>query len=132
MFLNCRATLTEAKLTQKLRVKPNGINAIALAVGKKITQEDMVLKVCKRWYISKIGPILRAKCFLTFQNDPFKVKSGGMINMNNLKSRKPQVEDAYDVGIGTQFSAETNKRDEDEEMMKYAVLQYLVQFKNYE
>lgn len=29
------------------------------------------------------------------------------------------MEDAYDVGIGTQFSAETNKRDEDEEMMKY-------------
>lgn len=38
--------------------------------------------------------------------------------MKNLKSAKPQVEDAYDVGIGTQFSAETNKRDEDEEMMK--------------
>lgn len=42
--------------------------------------------------------------------------------MNNLKSRKPQVDDAYDVGIGTQFSAETNKRDEDEEMMKYVYL----------
>lgn len=54
-----------------------------------------------------------------FQNDPFKTKSGGMINMKNLKSGKVnQVEDAYDVGIGTQFSAETNKRDEDEEMMK--------------
>lgn len=43
-----------------------------------------------------------------------------MVNMKNLKSGKgqQQVEDAYDVGIGTQFSAETNKRDEDEEMMK--------------
>lgn len=42
-----------------------------------------------------------------------------MVNMQNLKSGKvPQVEDAYDVGIGTQFSAETNKHDEDEEMMK--------------
>lgn len=43
-----------------------------------------------------------------------------MINMNNLKSGKiqQQTDDAYDVGIGTQFSAETNKRDEDEEMMK--------------
>lgn len=40
--------------------------------------------------------------------------------MKNLKSGKvAPVEDAYDVGIGTQFSAETNKRDEDEEMMKY-------------
>lgn len=56
---------------------------------------------------------------LSLQNDPFKTKAGGMINMNTLKSRKaPLVEDAYDVGIGTQFSAETNKRDEDEEMMK--------------
>lgn len=53
------------------------------------------------------------------QSDPFKIKSGGMINMNNLKSGKVQQnDDAYDVGIGTQFSAETNKRDEDEEMMK--------------
>lgn len=37
--------------------------------------------------------------------------------MNALKSGQvTQVDDAYDVGIGTQFSAETNKRDEDEEM----------------
>ena len=53
------------------------------------------------------------------QDDPYKTKSGGMINMQNLKKGKVnQVEDPYDVGIGTQFSAETNKRDEDEEMMK--------------
>lgn len=43
-----------------------------------------------------------------------------MVNLNALKSGKAKnVDDAYDVGIGTQFSAETNKRDEDEEMMKY-------------
>ena len=43
-----------------------------------------------------------------------------MVNMQALKSGKlKKVEDAYDTGIGTQFSAETNKRDEDEEMMKY-------------
>lgn len=56
------------------------------------------------------------------QRDPFNTKSGGMINMHKLKSGKntiKPVEDPYDVGIGTQFSAETNKRDEDEEMMKY-------------
>lgn len=46
--------------------------------------------------------------------DPFKVKSGGMISMKNVSVKK--VDDAYDVGIGTQFSAETNKRDEDDEM----------------
>lgn len=42
-----------------------------------------------------------------------------MINMHALKKGVKPVEDSYDVGIGTQFSAETNKRDEDEEMMKY-------------
>lgn len=31
---------------------------------------------------------------------------------------KTTAEDPYDTSIGTQFSAETNKRDEDEEMMK--------------
>lgn len=40
--------------------------------------------------------------------------------MQALKTGKvKQVDDAYDTGIGTQFSVETNKRDEDEEMMKY-------------
>lgn len=42
-----------------------------------------------------------------------------MVNMHALKSGKMKpADDAYDTGIGTQFSAETNKRDEDEEMMK--------------
>lgn len=41
--------------------------------------------------------------------------------MEALKSGKIKCggDDAYDTGIGTQFSVETNKRDEDEEMMKY-------------
>lgn len=43
-----------------------------------------------------------------------------MVNMQALKNGKlKQVDDAYDTGIGTQFSVETNKRDEDEEMMKF-------------
>jgi hypothetical protein len=42
-----------------------------------------------------------------------------MVNMQALKSGKIKTnDDTYDTGIGTQFSAETNKRDEDEEMMK--------------
>lgn len=36
--------------------------------------------------------------------------------MKTLKSSKFKQDDAYDTGIGTQFNAETNKRDEDEEM----------------
>ncbi|KAL4713394.1 hypothetical protein ACJJTC_010379 [Scirpophaga incertulas] len=89
--------LEETKEIQKLRERPNGVSVIALATGQKTTIEDEI--TCK---------------------DPFKVKSGGMVNMQALKSGKVrQVDDAYDTGIGTQFSAETNKRDEDEEMMKY-------------
>lgn len=44
-----------------------------------------------------------------------------MINMQALKSGKLKTvtDDAYDTGIGTQFSAETNIGDTDEQMMKY-------------
>lgn len=82
---------------QKLRQRPNGINIVGLALGKKITiEEEITIK------------------------DPFKVASGGMVNMQALKTGKvKKVDDAYDTGIGTQFSVETNKRDEDEEMQKY-------------
>ncbi|KAI8440986.1 hypothetical protein MSG28_009263 [Choristoneura fumiferana] len=91
------AKLEEAKELQKLRERPNGVSVISLATGQKMTIEEEI--TCK---------------------DPFKVKAGGMVNMQALKSGKmKQVDDAYDTGIGTQFSAETNKRDEDEEMMKY-------------
>lgn len=70
---------------------------MGLALGKKIApEEELAIK------------------------DPFNVKTGGLVNMKQLKSGKmKEADDAYDVGIGTQFSAETNKRDEDEEMMKY-------------
>lgn len=50
------------------------------------------------------------------QRDRFKVKTGGLIDMNSIKEGVSNVDDAYDTGIGTQFSAETNKRDEDDEM----------------
>ncbi len=47
--------------------------------------------------------------------------------MNALKTGQvTQVDDAYDTGIGTQFSAETNKRDEDEEMYKYYPFIFLI------
>lgn len=91
----CRQTLEEMKTIQKLRSRPNGVNIVGLALGRKITEEEEDINI----------------------TDPFKTKSGGMVNMKNLKSGKvKKVDDAYDTGIGTQFSAETNKRDEDEEM----------------
>lgn len=89
--------LHEMKERQKLRNRQNGVSLMGLALGKKVTIEEEITT-----------------------KDPFNVKSGGMINMHALKSGKIKAsEDAYDVNIGTQFSAETNKRDEDEEMMKY-------------
>lgn len=44
-----------------------------------------------------------------------------MIDMDALRKGSFQAnkDDAYDTGIGTQFSAETNTRDEDAEMLKY-------------
>ncbi|XP_047538888.1 telomere length and silencing protein 1 homolog [Vanessa atalanta] len=91
------ARLQEAKEIQKLRERPNGVSIVALATGQKTSLVEEV--TCK---------------------DPYNIKAGGMVNMQALKSGKvKQVDDAYDTGIGTQFSAETNKRDEDEEMMKY-------------
>ncbi|XP_059613853.1 splicing factor C9orf78 [Phlebotomus argentipes] len=93
--LNCK--LEEMKERQRLRSRPHGVSLVGLAIGKKTSmEEDLTVK------------------------DPFNVKTGGMVNMKALKAGKVKtVDDAYDTGIGTQFSAETNKRDEDEEMMKY-------------
>ena len=41
-----------------------------------------------------------------------------MADMKSIKSGKANssVDDAYETGIGTQFSVETNTRDEDAEM----------------
>ncbi|KAL1456302.1 hypothetical protein WDU94_001044 [Cyamophila willieti] len=89
--------LEEMKNLQKMRQRPNGVSIMSLTVGEKIREEEELLV-----------------------KDPFKIKSGGLVNMSALKSGQvKKVDDAYDTGIGTQFSAETNKRDEDEEMMKY-------------
>ncbi|XP_057334977.1 splicing factor C9orf78 [Microplitis mediator] len=87
--------IEETKIIQKLREKPNGVDVRGLALGDRVTGDG-------------VGN----------SSDPFKVKSGGMVSLSNLKNLKAK-DDAYDTGIGTQFNAETNKRDEDEEMVKY-------------
>jgi len=88
--------LQETKELQKLRLRPHGVSADALAIGRHIVEEEVTV------------------------NDPFK-NTGGMADMKIIKSGKyaTNVDDAYDTGIGTQFSVETNTRDEDAEMMKY-------------
>lgn len=81
------AKLEETKEKQKLRNRSNGVNAVSLALGKKVTLEEEVAA-----------------------KDPFKSQSGGMVNMQAIKAgkMKTQDDDAYTTGIGTQFSAETN------------------------
>lgn len=92
-----RTKIEEMRDLQKLRLKPNGINVVGLALGKKFKVEEEVTA-----------------------NGLFNTKSGGMVNMQSVKTSNVKiVDDAYDTGIGTQFSAETNIRDQDEEMMKY-------------
>nr|CAG4641261.1 EOG090X0F7F [Eulimnadia texana] len=90
------STLEETKELQRLRQRPHGVSAVALALGKKVTVEEEILV-----------------------KDPFKISTGGMVDMKTIKMGKPDEDDAYATGIGTQFSAETNARDEDAEMMKY-------------
>ncbi|XP_033223521.1 telomere length and silencing protein 1 homolog [Belonocnema kinseyi] len=90
-----REKLEELKTIQKLRERAAGVKIDGDYSGSKTISEDST-------------------------SDPFNIKAGGMVNMSALKNAKLQkANDAYDTGIGTQFNAETNKRDEDEDMVKY-------------
>ncbi|OXA52155.1 telomere length and silencing protein 1 homolog [Folsomia candida] len=98
------ADLTEKvelyKELRKLREKKSGTSHVTLALGKKTNMEEEII---------------------TSNTDPFKSGTGGMVDMAALNSGKYSMDtdDAYATGIGTQFSAETNTRDEDAEMLKY-------------
>lgn len=86
--------LEESKELRKYRRRQGGVSAEGLLKGEK---------TCK-----KEGA----------DDDPFKTKTGGMLELSQVKNAK-KTDDAYDTGIGTSFSAETNRRDEDAEMQKY-------------
>uniref|UniRef100_F6PG42 Chromosome 9 open reading frame 78 n=1 Tax=Monodelphis domestica TaxID=13616 RepID=F6PG42_MONDO len=91
-----RLKLEETKEVQSLRRRPNGVSAVALLVGEKVQEET------------------------TLVDDPFKIKAGGMVDMKKLKERnKDRINEEEDLNLGTSFSAETNRRDEDADMMKY-------------
>ncbi|XP_020293844.1 uncharacterized protein C9orf78 [Pseudomyrmex gracilis] len=91
--MSVREKVEEMKIIQKLREKPPGVDVVGLALGDNVASDVIT-------------------------SDPFDMKTGGMVNMAALKNIKHK-NDAYETGIGTQFNAETNKRDEDEEMVKY-------------
>ncbi|KAJ8038698.1 Telomere length and silencing protein 1-like [Holothuria leucospilota] len=95
-----RAKIEETKEAQKFRERQKGVSAVTLALGKKLSKEDEIVN-----------------------NDPFKLKTGGLINMKDIKDRN---RDRTDEGLnrdvsnmGSTFAAETNQRDEEAEMMKY-------------
>ncbi|MEE6505528.1 hypothetical protein FKM82_005550 [Ascaphus truei] len=91
-----RLKLEEAKEVQSLRRRPNGVSAAALLVGEKLEEDS------------------------TLVDDPYNIKSGGMVDMKKLKDHgKDRLGEEEDLNLGTSFSAETNRRDEDADMMKY-------------
>ncbi|XP_011872183.1 PREDICTED: uncharacterized protein C9orf78 homolog isoform X2 [Vollenhovia emeryi] len=92
--VSLREKVEEMKIIRKLRERPAGVDVVGLALGESVASDVMT-------------------------SDPFNMKTGGMVNMAALKNTKHKPTDAYETGIGTQFNAETNKRDEDEEMVKY-------------
>lgn len=115
-----RTKLEESKEIRKYRKRHGGINAEDLLVGKSKdkSENNDVINIFLTFVRMKLNFI---KFFL--QDDPYKTKSGGMVDVNALKNA-PKMDDAYDTGIGTSFSAETNRRDEDAEMQVMYVYVY--------
>nr|ACQ57912.1 C9orf78 [Anoplopoma fimbria] len=94
--IEVRSKLEEAKELQSLRKRQTGVSVTALLVGEKLPPEDEI------------------------DNDPFKLKTGGVVDMKKAKDRnRDMTEEETDLNLGTSFSAETNRRDEDADMMKY-------------
>ena len=59
--------------------------------------------------------------FLFLQpNDPYKYKSGGLVEMNTTKQQQQRNRSTKDLSaINDNFARETNTRDEDTEMQRY-------------
>nr|CAB3227263.1 uncharacterized protein C9orf78 homolog [Phallusia mammillata] len=93
--------LEATKELQKVRKRQMGVNAASLATGVKLTKADEMV----------------------MDNDPFKVKTGGLVSLRNVKDRNRDrtYEDVdRDVtNLGSTFSVETNRRDEDSELTAY-------------
>ncbi|KAK4472906.1 hypothetical protein MN116_004113 [Schistosoma mekongi] len=82
---------------QKLRKRPAGISLSALATGKEVPDVNLAIA-----------------------NDPFKLKTGGLVDLNSISSTKQEEEDDdVEARLAKTFATETNKRDEDAEMIRY-------------
>ncbi|CAH1786898.1 unnamed protein product [Owenia fusiformis] len=82
---------------QKLRKRKKGVDVEDLAAAKLTQKKD--------------APAER---------DPYKLKVGGIIDLQKIQ-RGESIDD--DEAIGTSFAAETNRRDEDADMLKYVDLE---------
>jgi hypothetical protein len=97
--------LAETLEIQKLRKRSHGVNAITLAMGKKISKVDELVNN---------------------DGDPFKLKSGGLLSLDGARKAAAIIasedlgeEEEEEKIVGTVFSKETRIRDEDEEMRKF-------------
>ncbi|XP_023663683.1 splicing factor C9orf78 homolog [Paramormyrops kingsleyae] len=91
-----RSKVDEVKEIQSLRKRQSGVSIVSLLVGEKLPPEAEI------------------------EDDPFKLKTGGVVDMKKVKDRnRDMTQDETDLNLGTSFSAETNRRDEDADMMKY-------------
>lgn len=90
--------LQERKELQKLRKRQKGVSATGLALGETVPREE------------EVGA------------DPFKGKTGGLLDMDRIKDRdrdREGEEKERCISLGTSFAVETNRRDEDTHMLKY-------------
>ncbi|KAK3612404.1 hypothetical protein CHS0354_032003 [Potamilus streckersoni] len=90
--------LEDIRVIQKLRERPKGVNAVGLALGKKITKTEEIEGTVE---------------------DPFKMKTGGFVDLKTIKINRAALTEEENEAIGTAFAAETNRRDEDAEMLRY-------------
>ena len=101
-----KSVLEETLELQKLRKRANGVNAMSLALGKKISKVDEMVNA---------------------DSDPFKIKSGGLLSLDGARKAAAIIaqedlgdgEEEEEKIVGTVFSKETRIRDEDEEMRKF-------------
>lgn len=99
-------TIEDLKLIQKLRQRKNGVSAEELARGKQI------------------NPLFNPR--KNDPNDPYKLKSGGLVDLNNSKQQQQRMRSTKDLSaINDNFARETNTRDEDTEMQRYIEEQLL-------
>lgn len=86
-------SVDEIKEMQAMRKRTKGISAEDLISTKQFKEQKKV------------------------EADPFKIKTGGYVDMKSIKKSSLTAQDLE--AIGTSFAAETNRRDEDAEMIKY-------------